>query len=121
MFVHIVWLLNVLHSDSMLYTHTHPPLQPASSCNETRYPVVDYTISITGLDGSIDVPHTGQDIVASLTSGVFPGLQEDTYSVLVMACADFACQPADPVTVGQSSHLPPLAPRLTHFPPSLPL
>ena len=61
---------------------------------------MNYTISISGLNGSIDIPHTGEDVAATLTSNDFPGLQEDTYSVLVMACADFACQSADPVTVG---------------------
>ena len=61
---------------------------------------MNYTISIPGLNGSIDVPHTGQDVATTLTSDDFPGLQEDTYDVLVMACADFACRSVDPVTVG---------------------
>ena len=95
-----------------LYISKHdypsPSIQPASSCNETRYPVVNYTISISGLAGSIKVPHTGQDIATTLTPDDFPSLQEDTYDVLVMACADFACRSADPVTVGQSVHLPSL-------------
>lgn len=89
-----------LSSPSPLPSPASAPSQPASSCDESAYPVVNYIISIPGLEGSVTETHTGDSIAVNLTSADINGLGEGSYTVNVMACAAFTCRSADPVHVG---------------------
>ena len=86
----------------LIHSPSFSSSQPATSCNSTAYPVVNYIISISGLAGNVSVPHTeGESVSITLTTSDFPGLVDDAYTVNVMACAAFACRLAQPVSVGQ--------------------
>jgi hypothetical protein len=71
--------------------------EPATTCNETAHPIVNYIISISELpEVTMNVTHTGSSISAILSSNL---LQDDLYTITVSACAAFACRPAQSVTV----------------------
>ena len=93
-----------LPSLSLSFPSTLPPSlltsQPATTCNETAHPIVNYIISVSELpEVTMNVPHTGSSISAILSSDL---LQDDLYTITVSACSAFTCRPAQPVTVGQS-------------------
>jgi hypothetical protein len=71
--------------------------EPATTCNETAHPIVNYIISISELpEVTMNVTHTGSSISAILSSNL---LQDDLYTITVSACSAFTCHPAQPVTV----------------------
>ena len=100
--------------------------QPATNCSE-RFPILNYTVSILGLEGSVVVDDPSpSDLLLSvtLTSANFPLLSVDQrYSIIITACSSFACRsPAQPLVAGTASHVPTSFPIcfLLSLPPSLP-
>ena len=81
----------------------HP--QPASNCS-TQFPVLNYTVSIEGLEGSLtveDASDYSSALSVVLSSFTFPELvQDQQYSIVITACTTFTCRsPPDALLAGK--------------------
>ena len=85
-------------------------MQPATSCSN-QFPVLNYTISIEGLEGDIVISDptvlAGESwINVTLNSSVIPGLTVDQqYNLVITACTSFTCRrPAQTLPFGKFFH-----------------
>jgi len=81
------------------------PPQPATNCS-TQFPVLNYTVSIEGLEGSLtveDASDYSSALSVVLSSSAFPELAQDQqYSIVITACTTFTCRsPLDALPVGE--------------------
>ena len=81
----------------------HP--QPATNCS-TQFPVLNYTVSIEGLEGSLtveDASDYSSALSVVLSSFTFPELiQDQQYSIVITACITFTCRsPPDALLAGK--------------------
>ena len=93
------------HSTIFICVRFHP--QPASTCS-TQLPVLNYTVSIEGLEGSLtveDASDYSSALSVVLTSSAFPELVQDhQYSIVITACTNLTCRsPLDTLLAGEYS------------------
>ena len=86
-----------------MFSIFHP--QPASNCS-TQFPVLNYTVSIEGLEGSLtveDASDYSSALSVVLSSSAFPELVQDhQYSIIITACTTFTCRsPPDALITGK--------------------
>jgi len=79
--------------------------QPATNCS-TQFPVLNYTVSIEGLEGSLtveDASDYSSALSVVLSSSAFPELvQDQQYSITITACTTFTCRsPPDALLAGE--------------------
>ena len=91
------------HSTTFICVSFHP--QPASNCS-TQFPVLNYTVSIEGLEGSLtveDASDYSNALSVVLSSSAFPELvQDQQYSIAITACTTFTCRsPPDTLLAGE--------------------
>jgi hypothetical protein len=70
--------------------------EPATTCDEVTYPILNYMITIPGLSFTMTLPHTGEGVALNLSS---PDFTMANYSIIISACASFGCRSADPLTL----------------------
>jgi len=92
-----------VHVAPFSYVSFHP--QPATNCS-TQFPVVNYTVSIEGLEGSLtveDASDYSSALSVVLSSSAFPELvQDQQYSITITACTTFTCRsPPDALIAGE--------------------
>ena len=90
-----------------VYIIRYYSVQAANTCS-SEFPVVNYTLSIMGLNGSdlvLDASDYGTSVSATLSSLVLPDFKvNQQYHVSISACTDFTCRrPKNSLSVCKST------------------